>query len=66
MRLVFMPLIDGYQLCRILKDDPATAALRSLLEAMGGRVGCSAAKPHGTIFWFELPITPGPGEPHET
>lgn len=36
---------------------------RSLLEDMGGRVGCQPAEPRGTIFWFELPAAQKPSSP---
>lgn len=34
---IHMPLLDGFQLCRLLKDDPATRAIRVLL--LTGRPG---------------------------
>ena len=31
---------------------------RTIIERHGGRIGVESARGKGSIFWFELPLTP--------
>ncbi len=35
------------------------AICRQLVELMGGKIGVKAREVRGTVFWFEIPATPG-------
>ena len=54
-----MPILDGYQFCRILKDDPSTRHIPVILLT-GQAVGLSRVGEGSTFqVWFPL-VGPAP------
>lgn len=37
---------------------------KQLVELMGGDIGCSSKIGAGATFWFRIPLTPAPSQPH--